>query len=378
MKRLVLVGGGHAQLSVLAGLARARIPDLEAVLITPSPHHYYSGMLPGWMVGQYDETECRIDLRPLAQRARVRVVFDRVAGMDAQRRCVALSDGRHLDYDLLSLDVGSEIDVSWLGECGERLLPVKPLEAFYAAWPALVDKAMRASSFRLAVVGGGAAGVELALAVRHRLGVDADSRQIMLITGERGVLPDHAPSVQRRLRRHLTAVGVAVLPHRAAGHSEGVVLDDGRLIALDAVIAANGASAPCWLQRAGIQLDAGGFVAVDAMHRSLSHPNVFAAGDVCVRQDQPMARSGVHAVHAGPVLAKNLLSALTGTAFKSYSPRRRSLYLLALGDGRAVMSWGCFSAEGIWAWRWKDHIDRRFIRRYSVGSCLHEDKEVRS
>jgi NADH dehydrogenase FAD-containing subunit len=91
-----------------------------------------------------------------------------------------------------------------------------------------------------------------------------------------------------------------------------------------------------------------------------------------------MARSGVHAVHAGPVLAKNLLSALTGAAFKSYSPRRRSLYLLALGDGRAVMSWGCFSAEGGWAWRWKDHIDRRFIRRYSVGSCLHEDKEVRS
>ncbi|MGE0436775.1 MAG: FAD-dependent oxidoreductase [Steroidobacteraceae bacterium] len=376
MKRLVLVGGGHAQLGVLFGLARARLSGVEAVLVTPSPYQYYSGMLPGWMIGGYDETECRIDLRPLAQMAGVRLALDHISGMDAQRRCVALSDGRHLDYDLLSLDVGSEIDVSWLGECGERLLPVKPLEAFYAAWPALVDKAMRASSFRLGVVGGGAAGVELALAVRQSLGGDSASRQIMLIAGERGVLPDHAPSVQRRVLRHLTAVGVAVLPHRAAGHSEGVVLDDGRLIALDAVIAANGASAPCWLQRAGIKLDAGGFVAVDAMHRSLSHPDVFAAGDVCARLDQPMARSGVHAVHCGPVMARNLIASLTGAALISYSPRRRSLYLLALGNSRAVMSWGRFSAEGAWVWRWKDHIDRRFIQRYSIESSLHKDEEV--
>lgn len=365
MKRLVLVGGGHAQLSVLAGLARARFPDLEAVLVTPSPYQYYSGMLPGWMVGRYDETECRIDLRPLAQKAGVRLVLDRIAGMDAQRRCVALSDGRHLDYDLLALDIGSEIDVSWLGECGERLIPVKPLEAFYSAWPALVAKAMHASSFRIGVVGGGAAGIELALAARHRLGRESASRQVMLITGERGVLPDHALSVRRRVERHLTAVGVAVLLHRAAGHGEGVVLDDGRLMALDAVIAANGASAPCWLQRSGIKLDASGFVAVDAFHRSLSHPNVFAAGDICTRADGPLARSGVHAVHAGPVLAHNLIASLTGAALEPYPPRQRSLYLLALGDGRAVMSWGRVSAEGAWVQQWKDHIDRRFIQRHS-------------
>lgn len=365
MKRLVLVGGGHAQLSVLSGLARARLPGLEAVLVTPSLYQYYSGMLPGWMVARYAETECRIDLRPLAQKAGVRLVLDRIAGMDAQRRCVALSDGRHLDYDLLALDIGSEIDVSWLGECGDKLLPVKPLDVFCSAWPVLVAKAMHASLFRIGVVGGGAAGVELALAARHRLGRDLVSRQVMLITGERSVLPDHAPTVRWRVERHLAAVGVAVLPHRAAGQGEGVVLDDGRVMELDAVIAANGASAPCWLRRAGIKLDAGGFVAVDAMHRSLSHPNVFAAGDVCTRTDRPLPRSGVHAVHAGPVLAHNLIATLTDATLKPYTPRQRSLYLLALGDGRAVMSWGRVSAEGAWVQRWKDHIDRRFIQRHS-------------
>jgi len=375
MQRLVLVGGGHAQLSVLSGLARGRLSGVEVTLVTPSPYQYYSGMLPGWMVGKYEETECRIDLRPLAHSAGVRLVFDRVAGMDAQRRCIALADGRHLDYDLLALDVGSEIDVNWLCECGERLFPVKPLEAFYSAWPTLVAKAMREPSFRIGVVGGGAAGVELALAARNRLGRESVSRQVILMTGERGILADHGSTVRRRVLRHLAAVGIAVLPHRAAGHSEGVVLDDGRLITLDAVIAANGASAPCWLQCAGIMLDERGFVAVDTTQRSLSHSNVFAAGDVCARIDKPIARSGVHAVHAGPVLAQNLIATLMGAALKPYLPRQRSLYLLALGNGRAVMSWGRISAEGAWVWRWKDHIDRRFIQRYNIQPCLHKNED---
>ena len=105
---------------------------------------------------------------------------------------------------------------------------------------------------------------------------------------------------------------------------------------------------------------------VDATHRSLSHPNIFAAGDVCTRSDASLDRSGVHAVHVGPVLANNLFASLSGGSLKEYWPKRRSLYLLALGDGRAVMSWGNVSAEGAWVWRWKDRIDRRFIKRYSI------------
>jgi NADH dehydrogenase FAD-containing subunit len=266
----------------------------------------------------------------------------------------------------LTLDIGSETDLSWLGACGARLLPVKPLYSFYAAWPALVARATKKASFRLAVVGGGAAGVELALAARHRLGRESERQHIMLVTGERGVMPDHAPAVRQRVLRQLTEAGVVIVPHRAAGHREGVVLDDGRLLTLDAVIAASGASAPCWLQHAGVTLDAAGFVAVDATHRSVSHPQVFAVGDVCSRVDMSVARSGVHAVHAGPVLAHNLIATLTTGTLRSYRPRSRSLYLLALGDGRAVMSWGNFSAEGGWVWRWKDRIDRRFIQRYTL------------
>ncbi len=365
MKRLVLVGGGHAHLSVLQALAREKPVGVEIVLVTPASHQNYSGMLPGWMAGHYTQPQCRIDLQPLAQAAQVRMVVDRVTGMDAGQRCVGLSDGRHIEYDLLSLDAGSEIDASWLEMAGDKLLPVKPLDGFFEAWPRVLAAARERQGYRLVVVGGGAAGVELALAACHAFArADTDAR-VDLVVSESGLLAGHAAGVQRRITRFLAGSGVYVHRQRAVGVEQGVLLSDGTLLPADKVIAATGARAPVWLQPSGLRLDENGYIAVDAQHRSLSHPNVFAVGDVCARQDLAMARSGVHAVHAGPVLAANLLATLSGRPLDTYQPRRRSLYLLACGPQYGIASWGGFSAEGEWVWRWKDRIDRSFIARFS-------------
>lgn len=365
MKRLVLVGGGHAHLSVLQALAREKPADVEVVLVTPSVHQHYSGMLPGWMAGHYAQSQCRIDLLPLARAADAHMVVDRIGGMDAERRCVGLPDGRHIEYDLLSLDVGSETDVSWLKLAGERLLPTKPLDAFIEAWPRVLAAAREQPGYRVVVVGGGAAGVELALSARSAFAsADIDGR-VDLVISESGLLDGHAPGVQRRILRFLNHAGVVVRRLRAVGTEQGVMLSDGALLPADCVIAATGARAPCWLTLSRLMLDENGYIAVDGTHRSLSHPNVFAAGDVCARQDLTMARSGVHAVHAGPVLAANLLAALKGGPMRIYRPRRRSLYLLACGPQHAIASWGGLSAEGAWVWRWKDRIDRGFIARFS-------------
>ena len=365
MKRLVLVGGGHAHLSVLRALARNKPAGVEVVLVTPSSHQNYSGMLPGWMAGHYTQEQCQIDLQPLAQVAHVHLVVDRVKGMDADRRCVDLPDGRHIEYDFLSLDVGSEIDSSWLEMAGAKLLPVKPLEIFFEAWSRVLACAMEQPGYRLVVVGGGAAGVELALAARHVFAIANIDGRVDLVVSESGLLVGHAAGVQRRITCFLTKAGVSIHRMRAVGAEEGVMLSDGTLLSADCVIAATGARAPRWLQPSGLMLDENGYIAVDRHHRSLSHSNVFAAGDVCARQDLAMARSGVHAVHAGPVLAANLLAALGGGPLVAYQPRRRSLYLLACGPRYAIASWGGFSMEGEWVWRWKDRIDRRFIDRFS-------------
>ena len=363
--RLVLAGAGHAHLSVLQALARKRPSETDIVLVTPAAFQTYSGMLPGWIAGHYSTPQCRIDVHAFAHQAGVRVVEAYLVAMDADRQCVATSDGQRIDFDILSLDVGSEIDRSLLEMAGARLLALKPLDDFFQAWPEVLAAALHKPGYRLAVVGAGAAGVELALAARHAFMRAGAAARVDLVASGAGPVAGHGRAVQRRVTQALDRAGVVVHHVRAAGAKEGLVLSDGTILACDCVIAATGARAPAWLGSSKLALDENGFVAVDGCHRSVSHPCVFAAGDVCARQDREVGRSGVHAVRAGPVLAANLLAMLQGGAMGVYRPRRRSLYLLACGPRYAIASWGRWSAEGYVLWRWKDWIDRRFIARFA-------------
>ena len=365
MKRLILVGGGHAHLKVLQALAREKPTGTEIVLISPNSYQNYSGMLPGWMAGHYNKLQCQIDLRPLAQAAHVRMVVNCIIGMDADQRCVYLPEGKRIEYDLLSLDVGSETDLSWLEIPDEKLFPIKPLDGLFEAWPRILSNKQNNPDYRLVVIGGGAAGVELALATRYAFTCSDTNGHVELVVSESGLLLELATGAQRRIKKILVQAGVTVHYLRAVGTKDGLLLSNGTSLAADCVIVATGARAPSWLQHSRLMLDKNEYIAVDGYHRSLSHPNVFAAGDVCSRQDLTMSRSGVHSVHAGPVLAANLLAALKNRQMIVYQPRRLSLYLLACGPRYAVATWGRWSMQGAWAWRWKDWIDQRFVKQFS-------------
>jgi NADH dehydrogenase FAD-containing subunit len=189
---------------------------------------------------------------------------------------------------------------------------------------------------------------------------------VELVVSESGLLMGHGANAKRRIWRLLASADIPVHRTQGVGAQAGVLLADGTLLAADCVIAATGARAPRWISHSGLKLDENEYVAVDANFRSRSHRDVFAAGDVAARQDVAVARSGVHAVHSGPVLAANLLAELRGGAMQTYRPRRRSLYLLACGPRYAVASWGRWSAEGAWVWRWKDWIDQRFVKGFEV------------
>jgi len=375
MYRLIMAGGGHAQLSVLKTLAQKSL-GIDAVLITPNPYQIYSGMLPGWIAGHYSLSDCRIDLRPLTASAGARLIFAQVVGIDAQRCRISLSDGMHLDYDGLSLDVGSEADLSLLEVAGERLLSIKPLGNFVQRWPAILNAASQRDHYRLVVVGGGAAGVELAFAAQYAFATRrCKQASVALVASESGILPGHASGVKHRTRALLEQRGITLYQAQAVGTLKGVALSNGQSLLADCIIAATGARPPAWLRNSGLALDEQGYVLVDAQHRSISHPNVFAAGDVCMRSDIQLAHSGVHAVFAGPVLAHNLIAAINGRILKSYWPRKKSLYLLATGPKHAIASWGAFSAQGHWVWCWKDWIDRRFMHKNGTLNRLHNGEK---
>jgi selenide,water dikinase len=220
------------------------------------------------------------------------------------------------------------------------------------------------------VVGGGAAGVEMLLAMRHALELVPGPGRVEwhLFTDAGELLPAHAPAVRARFAALLARRGVIV--HRAtpvaAVDSGGVQAAAGARLAVDATIWATGAAAPEWLRGTGLALDAAGFVAVDATLQSTSHAGVFAAGDVASMVGTPRPKSGVYAVRQGPPLARNLVAAASGAPLASYAPQADALALITTGERCAVATRGALTVEGRWVWRWKDWIDRRFMARYRL------------
>jgi selenide,water dikinase len=364
VKHLLLVGGGHSHLAVLKSFGDAPAEGVRLALLSPSRHAFYSGMVPGVVAGHYRPEDCRIDLGALAARAGARFLEDSAVGVDPARREVITVQGGRIRYDVLSLDIGSAT-----GEpagAGEHALRVHPFQPFLAGWERLRESARRGEVRRIAVVGGGAAGIEVLLAMQH--GIAGIAAEFALFS-ELPILEGHG--ARRRIARILGARGVPVHSGRkvVAASKDGLELDGGERFEAQAAVWATGARAPSWIAQSGLATDARGFVAVSDTLQSRSRPEVFAAGDVATVIGEPRPKSGVFAVRQGPVLARNLRRALAGEAPEPFRSPSRSLALISCGERYAVASWGRFAVEGAWVWRWKDGIDRRFVERYRFGTA---------
>lgn len=373
--RLVLLGGGHAHLGVLRALAQARaagrLPPVQLALVSPQAHQLYSGMMPGHLAGHYDFAQCVVPLAPQAQAAGARWWRTEALGLDAQARCLHLADGRQLAYDLLSIDTGSVAPHEPLPGADAHALQVRPMEAFVERIRALDDRVPGS----VAVVGDGAAGFELMMALAWRW--RAQPPQMHWICGAEGPLPRYAPGVRRAASASLARACVVV--HRArvieltaAGLRLTRLQGPGACarpevewLPADLSVLALGPAAPPWLRGSGLQLDAQGYVQTGPTLQSVSHPEVWAAGDVATRVDRDDPKSGVYAVRAGPALAANLLRALQGQPGQPHRPPRHTLNLLATGDRHAIAAWGPLWAQGPWVWRWKDRIDTRFVEGFA-------------
>ncbi|MEY2873168.1 MAG: hypothetical protein RLZZ373_539 [Pseudomonadota bacterium] len=360
-QRLVLLGGGHAQLAVLRALARQRPANVDAVLVTPAPRQVYSGMVPGWLAGHYTEAQCVIALAPLAAAAGAALRLAAAVGLDAAAREIRLDDGGVLGYDVLSVNTGPVQDKAGWGAADVPTL--RPIED----WLARTSRRLaEAPPRRVVVVGGGAAGFELALAWRHRLGAAAE---LVLVTGASGLLANYPDAVRRLGARALAERGVRCVEGTAREIARNAVLTaDGRIWVADEIVLATGTVAPRWLRGSGLALAPDGGLATLPTLQSASHPAVFAAGDVASRLDRPLPKSGVHAVRAGAALAVNVLGRLAGRAPVPWAAPVRTLNLLSLGERSAVAAWGPLAVQGGWVWRWKDHIDRGFVARHVAAS----------
>ena len=370
-RHLVLLGVGHAHVHVLHSLAQDRPADLNVTVIAPYPRQLYSGMVPGFVAGHYTLGDCVIPLEGLLARCGARYLASRGVAMDARAKTITLASGETVGYDWLSLNIGPVMDrekiEAQMPGAGAHALFVRPIEAFGQLWPRVAALA-RQQKIHLAVVGAGAAGLDLAMAAAHALGAppSAPGSRVTLLAGSQPPGAGYLSSVQRRIARALQRLGVEVVQDNCAGMAPGsLLLASGERLACDLPLLAVGAQAPAWLGGSGLALDEAGFVAVNAFQQSTRHAEVFAVGDAASRVDAPHARSGVYAVRAGPPLLANLRAAMQGQPLTAYRPQQRTLNLLSCGGRHAIAVWGGLSLEGAWVWRWKDRIDRRFMAAYA-------------
>jgi selenide,water dikinase len=369
MKRLVLLGGGHAHVHVLKAVGEALDSGVGVTLITPVQSQVYSGMVPGYLAGHYTLQECSIALTPLAQRARALIVRASGVRVDPRLREVTCSNGQTVAYDVLSIDIGSRPFVGDAKGVAEHAIPVRPLEDFVAAWERVLQRVREGSVGSVTVVGGGAAGIEVAFAMDHRFRIErgADAPHVRVVTNTPAPVMEYSGRVRERLTRLAKArnVGVHVNATVAQVGPGFVRLADNIEFASDATFWVAGAAAPALLRDSGLQTDARGFLAVNDFMQSLSAPEVFGAGDCATNVANPRAKAGVFAVRAGPALSLNLLAALKGGPFEHHVTPERFLALISCGERYAVGVYGPLSFEGRWVWRWKDRIDRRFLANYS-------------
>jgi pyridine nucleotide-disulfide oxidoreductase family protein len=367
MKRLVLAGAGHAHALVLRSLVGQLMPGVEVVVISPEPRTPYSGMVPGWLSGHYRFDEIAIDFPPLVAAAGARWCRSEIHALDPSRRQLRLADGSTLSYDVLSLNIGSTLQPPTAQHA--QMLPLRPLAMLQRRYESLLERWAREAAdrpFVVTAVGGGAAGFEALLAVLTRLRALRPEHTVHGSLRTRGtrLLPGLSPAARRAAQRALSRASVTV----QLGGGWCTAVDRSS----DVVIWATGAEAHAWqrdpARRGSLAVDEQGFVRIDEQLRSMSHPQVFATGDCASWSGQTLPKAGVHAVRMGPVLASNLRAALRVPAaageLRVHRPQRHFLALLATGDGRAIASRGSFGAEGAWAWRWKDRIDRRFLQQF--------------
>jgi len=387
LRDIVLVGGGHSHVVVLKNFAMNPIPGVRLTLICRDTHTPYSGMLPGYIAGHYSYDEVHIDLSRLAQFAGARFYRDEAINLDSKQKKVICRSRPPVPYDFLSINIGSTPQTSQIQGDAKQVVPVKPINGFNQRWLALLERIKHHEGrLNIAVVGAGAGGVELTLAMQFRLNnelkalkKDPSQLHFTLLTSSKEILPTHTKKVRSQFEKVLKKRGVEVHCQSKVVSVEGpqVTTQKGESFPADEVLWVTQAGGASWLKETGLELDQDGFILVSDTLQTLSDPNIFAAGDIATMKNHPREKAGVFAVRQGKPLAENLKLMVEGKALEDFTPQAKWLALITTGNKSAVASRGShhFGGNGIRGasvWRWKDWIDRRFMKKFSEFEAMAE------
>ncbi|MBL4681976.1 MAG: selenide, water dikinase SelD [Pseudomonadales bacterium] len=367
-KELVLVGGGHSHVITLKMLAMNPIPGLKVTLISPDILTPYSGMLPGVVAGHYQAEDIHIDLIPLCRFANVRFIQSRVHDIDALNQLVSCENWPDIQYDVLSIDVGITPSLESVPGATEHVLPVKPIGQFLQQWDRYLSRVKDTDI--IGVVGAGAGGVELALAVNHRvqqLYSSSSSAKVHLFTADDHILKTYPTNIQNKISALVKDAGITIHVdcRIQAVKSNLLISESGDQFKLDEIFWVTAAASQSWLGDTTLPVDDNGFLRVRETLQVEQYDNIFAAGDVAHVISHPRPKAGVYAVRQGPILYKNIKRLLLDKTLIAFTPQKTFLSLLSIGRKYAVASKYGLSVSGKSVWLWKNWIDTKFMNRFT-------------
>jgi selenide,water dikinase len=370
---IVLVGAGHTNMHIVRMWRMSPLPDTRLTLVSPFSRATYSGMLPGTLAGLYEPEEMEIDLWRFVAPSGIRLIVDEAVRIDGEKRRVHFRERPSIRFDVASVGVGS------MPAGGDRwrdvpcCIPIKPMATFRQRLAERLNELRESgrgvsaeSPVRATVVGGGAAGVEICLCFEAVLRRDSVAAEVSLLDSRPEILSGYLPGTIRRVTDEVNRRGVRLQSgvRVEAVNAQSLQLSSGEELPVDIVIWSTGAAPPPLIQNTDLPKANDGFLAVDRNLQSTSGHPVFAVGDSASLIHSPVAKSGVYAVREGPFLWENLRRFLRNQPLKPYPPQSGFLSLLADGDGGAFLNYKGIAASGRWCWKYKDHIDRKFMRMF--------------
>ncbi|HNP26040.1 MAG TPA: FAD-dependent oxidoreductase [Nitrosomonas sp.] len=367
-KQLCLVGGGHSHVTVIRQLVSKPLASIHVTLVSPDVFTPYSGMLPGLIAGHYSHQDCHIDLHRLCRWAGIQFVRDTVQRINPVLRELYCDQRPPIKYDLLSINIGSQPAIDNILGANTFGYTIKPVNNFLHHWQQWLEFYAKSKQKRhIVVVGGGAAGVEVLLAMHYRLlNTTSINAAFTLICSDNTILPSHNPAVQAFFSRHFLSLNIRIIKNSFVKSIDGqqFYLMDGSSVDYDFTVWAIHAGAQTWPAMSGLKCDDHGFIEVDQFLRSTSHPDIFAAGDTAAFTSRKLPKAGVYAVRQGPVLLNNILAEFKQQPLAPFKPQQRFLSLLTTGGRHAIASRGSIFLQGKWVWYWKNHIDHNFMNRF--------------
>ena len=372
IQKIVLVGGGHSHITVLEQLANHPLSGGQLTLITDSQTTIYSGMVPGFVAGQYRQEELEIDIKRLAQQAKAYVVLSKAVKIDTKEQQILLENGPPIHYDIASFDIGATMVGRDLPGIRQHTTTTRPLGLFIKQVDKIVQAAQKHYStttpFRIVVVGAGMGGIELAFTLQQRLQQNISTTiQILILQNKPRILAHYADSLVRRVHQLGKERDIRIQCNRkvVAVEPNTVILADGERIHCQAILWVTGPASQPMFKESGLSTDNSGFVRVHSTLQIENQTNLFATGDCATLIDYPQtSKAGVYAIRQGTFITRNIRALLSGKPLQSYRPQKDFLAHINLGDGRALgTKWGRL-VEGKWVMTLKDWIDKSFVKRF--------------